>query len=239
VATRAVTATLDVGTQPLAVAVSADGTVLYIADGEPRNERILLRKADGTEQAAPNVVRVPGRPVGLATDGARVYAACIDSDLVSSVTGVPAGAPQVGLTATFRLGSGLGETLSWSLHTRSGAQARLSGRSTPSLSMTADRAGPVTVRALYRMPGRGAPYTFAVRLKPALSADPNITIRKDQYDLLMNALNALHPIGIEVDTLAIRQRVVEVRDQLLNAFPDYTYPNFRVRAVSPRRPPKE
>jgi hypothetical protein len=106
-----------------------------------------------------------------------------------------------------------------------------------------EAAGRLEVRAVYARQERVDPYTFAVRLRPA---DPStaptiplqdVTISKEQYDLIMNVLNAFHPIGVEVSTRAIRERVVEVREGLLDAFPDYTYPNFRVRGAAPVRRP--
>ncbi len=71
------------------------------------------------------------------------------------------------------------------------------------------------------------PYTFEIRLNNTLNV-PATIIPKGQYDLLMNILNYFHPIGIEVVTTQIRQHVVEVRENLLNAFPGYTFPDFRV-----------
>src|SRR5262249_420194 len=103
------------------------------------------------------------------------------------------------------------------------------------VTVHADRAGAVLARAVYTLQDHNDPYTFAVRLTPALEADPHTIIRKDQYDLMMNVLNAFHPIGVEVVTRAIRERVIEVRAGLVNAFPDYTYPNFRVRGPVLRR----
>jgi hypothetical protein len=73
---------------------------------------------------------------------------------------------------------------------------------------------------------RALPYTFAIRLKPALDV-PATVIPKPDYDLIMNILNYFHPIGVEVDTSNIREHVVEVQANLLNAFPGYTYPDFR------------
>lgn len=70
------------------------------------------------------------------------------------------------------------------------------------------------------------PYTFEIRLKSALDV-PGTNIPKHQYDLLMNVLNYFHPIGVEVVTRNIREHVVEVQGSLLNAFPGYTYPDFR------------
>ena len=71
------------------------------------------------------------------------------------------------------------------------------------------------------------PYTFEIRLNNTLNV-PATIIPKGQYDLLMNILNYFHPIGIEVVTRQIREHVVEVRENLLNAFPGYTFPDFRV-----------
>lgn len=70
------------------------------------------------------------------------------------------------------------------------------------------------------------PYTFEIRLNNALNV-PGTIIPKDQYDLLMNVLNYFHPIGVEVLTRNIREHVVELQGNLLNAFPGYTYPDFR------------
>src|SRR5262249_46090625 len=43
---------------------------------------------------------------------------------------------------------------------------------------------------------RAAPYTFEIRLKPALDV-PATIIPKAQYDIIMNILDAFHPIGVE------------------------------------------
>ena len=71
------------------------------------------------------------------------------------------------------------------------------------------------------------PYTFEIRLKPALEA-ANAIIPKHQYDLIMNILNYFHPIGVEVLTANIRKHVVELDQDPLRAFPFYTYPDFQV-----------
>jgi hypothetical protein len=60
-------------------------------------------------------------------------------------------------------------------------------------------------------------------------------ITKDQHDLIMNILNVLHPVGVEVNTAAIRAHVVELQGNLSQANPDYTYPKFRVRGPLPRQ----
>jgi hypothetical protein len=75
-----------------------------------------------------------------------------------------------------------------------------------------------------------------VRLNPALEAKPDVRLRKDQYDLVMNALTRFCPIGVEVRTDLLRARVVELvtPDDLM---PGYTFPVFRRRG--PARAPRE
>ncbi len=70
------------------------------------------------------------------------------------------------------------------------------------------------------------PYAFEIRLKNTLDV-PGTVIPKPQYDLLMNVINYFHPLGVEVGTRNIREHVVELKGNLLNAFPGYTYPDFR------------
>jgi hypothetical protein len=71
------------------------------------------------------------------------------------------------------------------------------------------------------------PYSFEIKLKPELEAR-NAIIPKHQYDLIMNILSFFHPIGVEILTGSIRSRVVEIEQDPLRAFPDYTYPDFRI-----------
>jgi len=73
---------------------------------------------------------------------------------------------------------------------------------------------------------RAAPYTFELRLKPALDL-PATNIPKDQYDIIMNVLDAFHPIGVEVRTDRIRQHVREIVQDPTKAFPAYSFSNFR------------
>ncbi len=90
---------------------------------------------------------------------------------------------------------------------------------------------------LWQWPDHTPPYTFVVRLNPALEASERggatVVIRKDQYDLVMNVLNELHPVGVEVSTQIIREHVVELGDSLLDVFPGYTFPDFRIRGAQP------
>lgn len=124
--------------------------------------------------------------------------------------------------------------LQWSVSAASQAQVRLSSTTQPTITLQGVLAGRVRLSALYLIGDNPAPYTFEVRLKPSLEA-ANAIIRKEQYDLVMNILNAFHPIGVEVMTEALRQHVVELQGNLLGINPDYTYPKFRVRGPAPRR----
>src|SRR5262249_53865236 len=93
----------------------------------------------------------------------------------------------------------------------------------PAVTFTTKQTGVVALNVTYEEsdPTKVAPYTFELRLKPALDL-PGTIIPKTKYDLLMNILNYFHPIGVEVITQDIRAHVVEVRENLMNAFPGYT-----------------
>jgi len=129
---------------------------------------------------------------------------------------------------------GAGVRLQWTLGVAGQAQARLSSTTQLTVDLFGVQAGQVRVQALYLIGDNPAPYTFEVRLKPELEA-ANAIVRKEQYDLVMNILNAFHPVGVEVMTQALRERVVELQGSNLEANPDYTYPNYRVRGPAPRQ----
>jgi hypothetical protein len=118
-----------------------------------------------------------------------------------------------------------------------GAQARLSSTTGSRITLTGVKPGPVQVRVVLQQPGGTPPYTVRVGLAQALldleAAGGEVVIRKDQYDLVMNVLNHLCPVGVEIDTRAAREHVLELRDALLEAFPPYTYPDFRARGPRP------
>jgi YVTN family beta-propeller protein len=234
-ATRSVQATFsDLGAAPGALALAPGGAVLYVAD---RDEgQVYLRQADGSAQAPPATpARIGGTPVDVVATDDRAYVvgaagqAGIDGVTVLGTGGVAA--------AVWMLGSGQGERLLWSLRPAAAASARLGSTTTPSVQLHADAAGPVAVRALWQGSDHTPPYTFEVRLSPALEelerGGGTVIIRKDQYDLVMNVLNTLHPIGVEVSTRIVREHVVELGASLLDVFPGYTFPDFRVRGPRP------
>ena len=249
VANRAVVTTASIGSagtsNPYAVAVAPDNSAIYVTDATVNNERLLLLKpADGSVMAT---IRVRQEPLDVAgavmsidvntTKQQYVMVVSRGSDVVSVIDPL-----KTNIANTWRLGSGLGEALSWILRMPPTTRAHLSSTSAPIVNLTGDSEGPGLVRAVYAQcnnPDFTAPYTFDVRLKPSLETTSSTIIRKEQYDLIMNILNAFHPLGVEVTTRTIRERVIEVKGQFRNAFPDYTYPNFRVRGPLPQRMRKD
>jgi YVTN family beta-propeller protein len=230
-ATHAVSSTPAVGTAPAAVAIAPDGLTLFVTDqsiASPPTPEVLMLNADGTMRASVHV-QDPGT---LAVSATTAYVASGTGNAIHVID-----IAERGIANTFQLGSGLGERLSWVVRLGPSAQASLSSTTAPQVTVHADRAGQVIVLAVYTLTDHNAPYTFTVQLNPNLiQARPDVVIPKDQYDLIMNILNTLRPAGVEVITRPIRERVIEVRTGLLNAFPDYTYPNYRVRGPTLRRP---
>lgn len=133
---------------------------------------------------------------------------------------------------------GEGPRLGWASGTFDNAAITVDSSTQPTVTLHAVTAGTAWVQAGYLVGGQQNPYTFQVRLRPELDTDATV-ITKDQHDLIMNVLNVLHPIGVEVNTTAIRAHVIEVKGRL-QTDPDFTYPKFRVRGPLPpqvRRPP--
>jgi YVTN family beta-propeller protein len=234
---RTVLDQLALGRRPGALAVAPDGTAVHVVDGGAGAEQVhvLEPRAAAPMLALRGAVRVRREPVDVAADAMRVYVVNRGSGDVSVIDPAPA---TLGLTTLWRLGSGLGERLTWVLSPDRPAGARVDSATDPDVTLTGERAGRVLARAVYSLADGADPYSFVVRLTPALEA-AGAVVRKDQYDRVMNILNAFHPIGVEVSTRALRERVIEVREGLLDAFPDYTYPNFRARGPLPGRARKD
>ncbi|MFI5529917.1 LamG-like jellyroll fold domain-containing protein [Kitasatospora sp. NPDC051853] len=234
-ATATVRATFtDLGPTPAALALDPAGTVLYVLD--PAGGRVGLRQADGTPHTLPGLpgsVALPGA-TAVAADATRGYLGC--GGEVADTVGV-LDAADGDLLASWPLGTGLGERLVWSLRVTGGAQARLTGTTRQRTGVLGLRAGPVRVRAVLRLPDATPPYTFRVEPSPELLAveqgGGRFVVSKDQYDLAMNVLNHLCPIGVEVDTGPVRAHVPELLAAALDPFPPYTYPDFRARGPRP------
>lgn len=235
-----------------AIVVSSDNTAVYVstaATAAGQQERLYrLQASDANWQSVVRAsIRARSQPAALATwittdpsDNTRKHMYVLVANRGSSELSVveevtPGSVVELSVANRWSLGTGLGESLNLALRTWTATKAHLNTTTAPDAILTGESAGPVAVRAIYTLPegGKTSPYTFEVHLKPAL-VEAGAIIRKEQYDFIMNILNAFHPIGVEVLTRAIREQVIEVRDRLLDAFPDYTYPNFRVRGPLPR-----
>ncbi|WP_084628486.1 LamG domain-containing protein [Amycolatopsis nigrescens] len=124
------------------------------------------------------------------------------------------------------------DRLGWATSAFGDARTVLGNPRLPTTTVRAESAGLAWVQASYQLgdqPGLVAPYTFRVGLR----SGPDTVLAKDQYDLILNILHALHPVGVEVDTEAIRDHTVEVRDDPAASNPDFTFPKFRVRNTLP------
>jgi hypothetical protein len=231
-------AVVDRGAAGLTLAAADSGLpspLLHLLDAGPTGfgltQRASLALGGVATELAAGTVTVGGNPAQ------RLFAVLPDGDRMAVVD--PAAAS---LLYIWGLGTGLGESLSWAVQP-SGA-AYLSSTTAPQIVLTgrAPVPTPALIQAAYTLPpgpGRGvAPYTFEVRVKDTLQNLP-VVIRKEQYDVIMNILNAFHPIGVEVLTADIRRRVLELSADQRDVLPEYTYPNFRLRARAPRRPTHE
>jgi DNA-binding beta-propeller fold protein YncE len=244
-------------TSPQAVTVLPDNLTVYVTTrATPVYQQEQLYRLQPSDANWQNVsrasIRARSQPVAVTTwtitdptDNTKKKTYVVVANRGSSELGVVEevvlkNTIELGVANRWQLGSGLGESLNLVLRSDPVARAHFNTTTAPHAFLFAERAGQVSIRAVYSVPekGRTAPYTFEVRLKPTLE-DAGAIIRKEQYDFIMNILNAFHPIGVEVLTRAIREHVIEVRDHLLDAFPDYTYPNFRVRGPLPRRAREE
>ncbi|MEV5847061.1 LamG-like jellyroll fold domain-containing protein [Streptomyces sp. NPDC051985] len=170
-------------------------------------ELVVVHGPDGTD----------GGLVIELDEGAQV-ALSVRPDLVSDGAPGRTGADQI------RLG--------WASGGFGTAHTTLGNAKQTATSLRGDSAGLTWVQASYLLGDRPAPYTFRVGLRPELDT-PDTVISKDQYDLILNILNALHPVGIEVNTQLIRDHTVEVRGNLAEVNPDFTFPKFRMRSVLP------
>jgi hypothetical protein len=117
----------------------------------------------------------------------------------------------------------------WSTHAIGAGAGSFDTVLRPSAQFTPSKTGLLMLVLTYvaRDAARAAPYTFEVRLKPSLDV-PGTIVPKAQYDIVMNLLDAFHPIGVEVRTDRIRPHVREIEHDPTKAFPAYSFPNFRV-----------
>ncbi|WP_427924406.1 LamG-like jellyroll fold domain-containing protein [Streptomyces sp. cg40] len=191
----------------------------------------LLRRGAELE-----VRQAPGQLVAVRGPAGVEQGAVIELDegttMDLTATPSPAALAAAGLIGQF---PGEGPRLGWASGTYDDDAAITVASSTQqTVTLRADAAGTAWVQASYPIGGQPVPYTFQVRLRPEADT-PTTVVTKDQHDLIMNILNVLHPVGVEVNTAAVRAHVVELQGDLSQANPDYTYPRFRARGPLPPR----
>ena len=162
---------------------------------------------------------------------------------LTTAAAIPSGTTVVSATATTSVmsqnaaGAGVGAgdvirfgnpTYSWSSRAIGAGAGSFDTRVRPNTHFMPTKPGQLFLALTYVQadPSRAAPYTFEIRLKPALDV-PGTVIPKAQYDIIMNVLDAFHPIGVEVRTDNIRKHVREIEQDPTKAFPAYSFPNFR------------
>jgi hypothetical protein len=121
-----------------------------------------------------------------------------------------------------------GYRLGWSSGALVDGAVDVSTSTLPAVDLTGRRAGRVWLQATLRDVDALTPFQVEVRLRDELVAAEAI-VSRDQYELIMNVLHTLHPIGVEVVTRRLREAVVELRGAALDADPRYTYPQFQLR----------
>lgn len=221
---------------PAVVAVSADQRFVYVATSASANAAGRIHVIDTVTDTLLPQLFTPGStsralatsPVGVAFQPC-VLALSAQAATLTLGDPAPLGLPQPrppAVVNTVGLGSGAGERLAWSTVPFSRGRVELSSLVKPAIRVDGIAPGPALVRVIYLRGNHLAPYQFEVRLKPALDAQPGVTIRKDQYDLIMNVLNWFHPLGVEVRTDRLRAHVVELRELNADLFPGYTYPIY-------------
>lgn len=172
----------------------------------------------------------------VARMGTTVLAADAPADLVG-VSGPDA--IEVGTTATYTVDpppAAVSPTtrLAWSsgqvVQARDvGGCVELLGVTNPDVQAIAVSPGVAWVQAILRDASSEGPYAFRIGLQPALAGH---RISRDDYYLLMNALNTLHPVGVEVRTDALRSAVVELGNSPSGLDPLFTFPPFRLHRAA-------
>jgi len=212
------------------VSVSSDGAYVYVANSSVTLAPVRVIDVAQGALLAPQVTPGGGANWVATSPAAAVYSRCFlaASEGSASLTlgdpsPLPAKAPHI--VAGISVGSGAGEHIAWSAVPLSRGRVSLQSLTNAWNWMKGLAPGKILLRLTYVRGNHLLPYQFAVALNQTLDPQPNVTIRKDQYDLVMNVLNWYHPLGVEVRTERLRSHVVELTE-LGDLFPGYTFPIF-------------
>ncbi|MFH9958471.1 LamG-like jellyroll fold domain-containing protein [Streptomyces roseolus] len=201
------------GTEPVALSLSGDEKLLYVATaGSPSAVgRVLLVDA-AADVRLPQVFS-PGRggPALAASPAAAPYPPCLvmaprRSGTVLLADPAPLAAEPPApprLAAEVPLGTGLGEVLAWSATPDGPGTAEPTAPQAPVCTVAGVTPGRVLLRAAYLAAEGLLPYQCEVDLKDGTAAT-GAKITKEQYDLILNVLNWFHPVGVECRTDRLR-----------------------------------
>ncbi len=147
------------GSTPDAVTVAPNSSAVYVTDTTPGKEQVYVLNPDGSLIERTRVQQKPfDIAVGavIAADGSiktKIMVAGQSDDDVVHVLDQQKNA----VTDTWRLGTGLGEHLNWVLRPGPATRVHLSSTTAAVVNLTADRAGPILVRAVYVLQDNAAP----------------------------------------------------------------------------------
>ncbi|MFJ8596588.1 LamG-like jellyroll fold domain-containing protein [Streptomyces sp. NPDC093598] len=223
------------GTVPVALSLSGDGKLLYVATGGSSSAVGRVHLVDvATDVILPQVFS-PGRggPALTASPAGALYPPCLvmaprRSGTVLLADPSPLGAEPPApprLAAELPLGTGRGEELVWSSTPDGPGAAEPTTPQAPVCTVAGLTPGRVLLRATY-LPDEGLlPYQCEVRLRPELDDEPGVSVTKEQYDLILNVLNWFHPIGVECRTDHLRTLAglddEDTEHPRLHTFPTY------------------
>ncbi|NML51607.1 hypothetical protein HHL19_21790 [Streptomyces sp. R302] len=238
---KVVLADFPPGTVPVALSLSGDEKLLYVATaGSPSAVGQVLLVDTAADVRLPQVFS-PGRggPALAASPAAAPYPPCLvmaprRSGTVLLADPAPLGADPAApprLAAEVPLGTGLGEELVWSSTPDGPGTAEPTTPQAPVCTVAGVTPGRVLLRATY-LPDEGLlPYRCEVDLKPgATGSGASVTkksITKEQYDLILNVLNWFHPVGVECDTARLRT-LAGLDDQDTERPRLHTFPTYHV-----------
>lgn len=222
---------------PLRVAAAYDPTAAP-TDLASRGRLLVLEHASLSAGALAVAAHAAGFEY-VERSGATVRAAAASGDLieldgpneveVGSAVTLTAGPAPADISPTTRLGWSSGPVVD---NGPGPPSAALLAPGDPSVTVEGTRPGIAWVRATLKDVQTVGPYAVTVRRRASLAT---AKISRANYYLVMNALNTLHPIGVEVRTEDIRAAVVELGTAPSGLAPEFTYPPFRLRRPVPVR----
>ncbi|EKV27258.1 hypothetical protein C882_1760 [Caenispirillum salinarum AK4] len=172
--------------------------------------RGLIRGDDGATQQLLQVAEV------LGANGAAALAVMAErADIMLVVSSI--GLPQIGTN----IGPRRASAFFWSVMPITGSPATIRGTGARA-RLTAARDGLYAVSVIsYARIGLTDPFSWQVRLPPGAKLD------LAQYEMVMNMLGRLHPLGVEINTWTLRRRHVALDGETVAPLPPRLSRSYR------------